>query len=169
MRQVLLFCALLLTATHHLSAAESQSRTIEVESPEREAGEDSTYSPNWPEPPNTAGMLLRLGFGTVITLGLCVGTMVLGKRWLQRQTPHAATRMLKIEESVVIGHRATLFLIKVGDNQLVAGTDAGGLKSLIVLPTAFQDVLDRREEATEPAPADIVPAILGNPNLWRAA
>lgn len=112
-----------------------------------DAADDFSYSPNWPAPPDTSGMLLRLGFGTVATLGLCVATLVFGKRWLQRSESKTTSRKLQIEESVVLGNRATLFLVKVGDSHLVAGTDAGGLKSLIVLPTAFQEVLDQQVEA----------------------
>ena len=140
---------LLLTIAGSPSAADAAPLVTESASESRDTEADFSYSPNWPEPPDTSGMLLRLGFGTVVTLGLCVATLVFGRRWLQRPAASSDSRKLQIEESVVLGHRATLFLVKIGECHLVAGTDAGGLKSLIVLPTAFHEVLDQQVETTE--------------------
>ncbi len=165
MRRTLLFWLLLLTVVGPLPAAETPSRTADNPAVESDEGADFSYSPNWPQPPDTSGMLLRLGFGTIATLGLCVATLVLGRRWLQRPTAATTSRKLQIEESVVLGHRATLFLVKVGECHLVAGTDAGGLKSLIVLPTTFAEVLDQQVEATDSALSVSLPmtaTIIGN-------
>lgn len=158
MRRTLCLGVLLLASAGSLSAAET---------PAREASADFSYSPNWPEPPDTGGMLLRLAFGTVVTLGLCAGTLILGRRWLQRPASGGSSRKLLIEESVVLGHRATLFLVKVGDQHLVAGTDAGGLKSLIVLPAAFQDVLEQQLETPDNSHAVSTPT--PTPVVWNAS
>lgn len=175
MRCTAIFGMLVLMLTSTLvDAADVPSHKAEEIAPNktavREEGVDFSYSPNWPEPPDTSGMLLRLAFGTFATLGLCVATLVVGRRWLQRPTDPSSTKKLQIEESVVLGHRATLFLIKVGDTHLVAGTDAGGLKSLIVLPTTFADVLDQQVEGTsESATPVTVPLSVWNPEIARAA
>jgi flagellar biogenesis protein FliO len=158
LRRTLCLGLLLLATAGSLSAAET---------PARDAATDFRYSPNWPEPPDTSGMLLRLAFGTVVTLGLCAGTLILGRRWLQRPATGASSRKLRIEESVVLGHRATLFLVKVGDQHLVAGTDAGGLKSLIVLPTAFQEMLDQQVETVDGNSVASVPT--PSPVIWNAS
>lgn len=158
----------LVLATTALSAAETTSNAKADTDKPGEANVDFSYSPNWPEPPNTNGMLLRLGFGTVVTLGLCAGTLILGRRWLQRPTVGDSTRQLQIEESLVLGHRAMLFLVKVGETQLIAGTDAGGLKSLIVLPTPFHEVLDQQVEVAEVNTA-IPPVAVWKPDLEQAA
>ena len=149
MRHLLLLMtvSLLLSAASALPAAEARSRPADAE--ESTASADFEYSPNWPEPPDTTGMLLRLGFGTVVTIGLCVGTMIFGRRWMQRLPAGGSARKLQIEESVTLGNRAVLYLVKIGETHLVAGTDAGGLKSLLVLPTAFQEVLDQQIEPTQ--------------------
>lgn len=109
-------------------------------------GLELSYSPNWPEPPDTSGMLIRLVVGTVITIGLCVGTMYFGRRWLTKLAPRGEARQLQVEECLSLGHRASLYLVKVGDTRLIAGTDVAGLKSLIVLPPAFQEVFDKQVE-----------------------
>lgn len=165
MRRTLLFWLLLLTIVGPLPAADTPSRTAENAAASSDEGVDFSYSPNWPQPPDTSGMLLRLGFGTIATLGLCVATLVLGRRWLQRPAAHITSRKLQIEESVVLGHRATLFLVKIGECHLVAGTDAGGLKSLIVLPTAFAEVLDQQVETTDgtqPMSVPLTATVVGN-------
>lgn len=157
MRRLLLCWMLLLTVAGSLSAADASSRTAESPSDAGAAEADFSYSPNWPSAPDTSGMLLRLGFGTVVTLGLCVATLVFGRLWLQRPVTASTARKLQIEESVVLGHRATLFLVKVGENFLVAGMDPSGLKSLIVLPNSFPEVFDQQVEATESAAFEIFP------------
>lgn len=118
---------------------------------------DDSYSPQWPEPPNTGAMLLRLFGGTVVVLGLCVASLWFGKPWLQKlQVASTANSPLQIEGSVAIGNRAMLYLVKVGGTQLIAGTDLTGLKSLIALPPTFKEVLDEQvpdaESAVQPAP-----------------
>jgi flagellar biogenesis protein FliO len=155
MRSSLCVVLLLLSVAGSAFAADSAAHVADKASESRDADTDFSYSPNWPEPPDTSGLLLRLGFGTVATLGLCVATLVLGRRWLQRPPVNSASRKLHIEESVVLGHRATLFLVKVGDSHLVAGTDAGGLKSLIVLPSSFADVLEQQVETVDRPPISV--------------
>lgn len=159
MRRVVCLGLLLMFVSGSLEAGDPSSRGEETNAAAQTSDTDFSYSPNWPQPPDTSGLLMRLGFGTVVTLGLCVGTLVIGRRWLQRPTAGGTSRQLHIEESVVLGHRATLFLVKVGDSRLVVGTDAGGLKSLIALPTTFAEVLDQQIPTTESAPPDMVPLL----------
>jgi len=132
-----------------ISRASHQAAAPEPRVTVNSANDDDAYSPQWPEPPNTGAMLLRLFGGTVIVLGLCVGSLWFGKPWLQKlKVAGAGSPSLYVESSVAVGNRAMLYLVRVGDTQLVAGTDASGLKSLIALPTSFKDVLD---EQTEPS------------------
>ena len=114
--------------------------------PQQNSSHDElAYTPQWPEPPNTGAMLMRLGIGTVVVLVLCVGSLWAAKPWLQRlQVGNTGTRALTIEGSITLGNRAMLYLVRVGDTQLVAGTDAGGLKSLIAIPASFKDALDEQ-------------------------
>lgn len=137
-----------------IKASHTQTARIETAEPAAAKAEDLSYSPQWPEPPNTTAMLTRLGFGTFAVLGLCVATLWLGKPWLQRfQIKTTAHPDFFIEATLTTGNRATLYLIRVGQTQLVAGTDALGLKSLIALPPTFKDVLDQQVQETETEPA----------------
>ncbi len=111
---------------------------------------EMTYQPEWPAPPDTGAMLLRLVIGTVVVLGLCAGSLWFGKPWLMRlQLTNTTGQSMQIEGTVALGNRAVLYLVKIGDTQLVAGTDATGLKSLIALPASFKDVLDEPQPEVE--------------------
>lgn len=119
-----------------------------------DGAKDLAYSPEWPDPPNTGAMLTRLCLGTVFVLALCVGTLWLGKPWLQKlQVRTAGNQAMQVEATVTLGNRAVLYLVKIGDTQLVAGTDAGGLKSLLALPASFKEVLDTEVPTESIAPA----------------
>jgi len=127
------------------AAKSARTKTAKTES------ENLSYSPQWPEPPNTGAMLLRLTLGTVFVLLLCVGSLYLSKPWLLKlQGNVAVNQAMQIEGSVTLGNRAMLYLVKIGDTQLVAGTDATGLKSLIALPASFKEVLDEQVQTEEP-------------------
>jgi flagellar biogenesis protein FliO len=137
--------------TSHQSAAKPP-----VPQADESDDEDLTYSPQWPEPPNTGAMLVRLGVGTVVVLALCVGVLWFGKPWLQKlQTPGTGNSTLQIEGSIAVGNRAMLYLVRAGGTQLIAGTDATGLKSLIALPVSFKEVLDQQDDETEPEPVAV--------------
>lgn len=119
------------------------------------------FSPNWPEPPNTNAIFMRLGIGTFVVLALCVGSLWLGKPWLKRlQVVSNGNPTFFVEGTVSVGNRATLFLVRAGDTQLVAGIDATGLKSLVALPITFKEVLDEQVPETEAATPTVRPATL---------
>jgi flagellar biogenesis protein FliO len=131
-------------ASHVQAAADDSLETVDSKP------EDMSYSPQWPEPPNTGAILTRLGFWTVVVMGVSAATLWLGKPWLQRlQVKTAGNPKFFIEASLTAGNRATLYLVRVGNTQLVAGTDASGLKSLIAIPPTFKEVLDEQVPEVE--------------------
>jgi flagellar biogenesis protein FliO len=141
-------------ASHETVAKEASWETATPQTlpaePKETKDAELTYSPQWPEPPNTGAMLLRLCVGTFVVLGLCVGSLWLGKPWLKRlHIAGTGNPSFFVEGSVAVGNRAMLHLVRVGGTQLVAGTDATGLKSLIALPVSFKDVLDEQIPDTE--------------------
>ncbi len=121
--------------------------------PADDRNSELTYQPQWPAPPDTGAMLLRLVIGTVVVLALCVGTLWFGKPWLMRlQLTNTTGQPMQIEGTVALGNRAVLYLVKIGETQLIAGTDATGLKSLLALPVSFKDVLDEPLSHVEAPP-----------------
>jgi flagellar biogenesis protein FliO len=98
--------------------------------------------PTWPEAPDARAMLTRLGVGTAVVLVLCVGSLVVCRRWLRRLPgPGAGNSRMTLVETLPLGNRCLVHLVRVGDQQLLVGLDAGGLKSLVALPGAFEEVL----------------------------
>jgi flagellar biogenesis protein FliO len=91
-------------------------------------------------------MLFRLGAGTVTVLSLCVVTLFVSKRWLQGPAPKSlGGSELQIVESVSLGNRCCVHLLRAGRNQLVVGVDGSGLKSLVALPELFEKSLVEAE------------------------
>jgi flagellar biogenesis protein FliO len=105
--------------------------------------EDLAYNPPpWPEAPDPKALLARLGVGTVVVLGLCVGTLWAAKRWLQGAAPVAASQQLRLLEALPLGNRCTLYLVSVGNRRVLVGADGGGLKTVAPLTEGFADALD---------------------------
>ncbi|SRR5579871_3795282 len=98
--------------------------------------------PSLTDGPDARAMLLRLGMGTVIVVALCIGTLWLGKRWLQvAPTPAVGERQLGVLEALPLNHRCCVYLIRAGSHQLLAGVDSSGLKALVPLVAPFEQAL----------------------------
>jgi flagellar biogenesis protein FliO len=166
---------LLSSITQLAVAAEPNVITTKHEDAARELPDDvqqttestPAYAPQWPEPPNTGALLMRLFIGTGMILVLGVGTIWFGKPWLQRlQVAGNGNSNLQIEGSIAIGNRAMLYLVRAGETQLIAGTDASGLKSLVALPATFKDVLEARmPDVEEPVPPQV--SSIASANVFR--
>jgi hypothetical protein len=127
---------------------------------EEQKGSLEYAPPAWPEAPDPRAMLTRLGVGTAVVLALCVGTLVLCRRWLRQVPgPGGANARMALVETLPLGNRC---LVRVGKQQVLVGLDGGGLKSLVALPDAFDDALDQAQDAPAPA-ALVVPA---QPAAW---
>jgi flagellar biogenesis protein FliO len=97
--------------------------------------------PPWPEAPDPKALLERLGVGTVVVLGLCVGALWAAKRWLRGAPVAAASQQLRLLEALPLGNRCTLYLVSAGDRRILVGADAAGLKTVTLLPEGFADAL----------------------------
>ncbi len=98
------------------------------------------------EGPDMGAMLLRLVGGTVFVLALCVLTLWLCRRWLGA-TELGAKRSGRFEvlESLPLGPRCRIHLVRAGDRHLLAGMDAAGLK--VLLPVEDQEPGVRDQES----------------------
>jgi flagellar biogenesis protein FliO len=78
---------------------------------------------------------------------------------------------MALVETLPLGNRCLVHLVRVGNRQVLVGLDAGGLKSLVALPDAFDDALARVEEtpaAEAPPMAPALAALVGptKPAAW---
>ena len=111
--------------------------------------------PAWPEAPDSKAMISRLVTGTISVLGLCVATMLVGKRWLRGgPIKNTGGERLHVLESVSLGNRCTVVLVDVGGQRFLAGTDASGLKSLVSVPPSFDHALSESAGSVDPTSGD---------------
>jgi len=118
------------------AAAEAQKGSLEY------------VPPTWPEAPDSRAMLTRLGVGTAVVLALCVATLFVCRRWLRRLPgPETGNTRMTLLETLPLGNRCLVHLVRVGKQQVLVGLDGGGLKSLVALPEAFDEALAEAQDA----------------------
>jgi flagellar biogenesis protein FliO len=99
-------------------------------------------APTLADMPNPQGMLVRLLAGTVLVLGLAVASILGMRRWLQRQTPAGqGQREMNLVETLPLGNRCSLHLVYLGKRQILIGVDGAGVKTIVPLAKAFEEVL----------------------------
>jgi flagellar biogenesis protein FliO len=104
--------------------------------------------PTWPEPPSVQSLMLRLGFGTMFVLVLSVAAIWYGKRYLAAYAGTLGNGELKLVETLVLGNRCRLHLVRLGARQILVGADGAGIKTVTPLDD-FEQVL---AADTQPAP-----------------
>jgi hypothetical protein len=84
-------------------------------------------------------MFARLGLGTLLVLGLCAGTLWIGKRWLGGAAASAApaAAQVRLVETLSLGNRCVVHLLNIGTRPVLVGADAGGVKTIVPLPESF--------------------------------
>lgn len=130
-------------STNLCPAKERPKTSLHDSAGEESPRDDLTYAPDaWPEAPDAAAMLKRLVVGTAIVLALCVGTLLVGQRWL-RGAPKRATAgdKLRLIETVSLGNRCSVHLLQAGEHQVLVGIDSTGVKSLVPLPPSFEQAI----------------------------
>lgn len=98
--------------------------------------------PAWPEAPSNRELLIRLGVGTAVVLGLCVVTLLAGRRWLaglSAAKPGGGT--MHVVETLHLGNRCCLHLIQLPSRQFLVGADGAGIKTVLPLTENFDNLL----------------------------
>lgn len=109
--------------------------------------------PTFPEGPDAKAMLTRLALGTVLVLGLCAGSLWVGKRFLHlKGVPAGENRQLRVVETLRLNHRCCVFLLQAGNRQVLAGVDASGLKALVPWSDSFEETLTEAQGGETPLP-----------------
>jgi flagellar biogenesis protein FliO len=104
-------------------------------------------APTLPDVSSPQPMLARLAAGTVIVLLLCVGSLYGMRQWLAPNTLGGSPRTLRLVETLALGNRCSLHLVQFGKNQALVGADAGGIKTIVPLPSPFEELLADAETA----------------------
>lgn len=106
--------------------------------------------PKSTEPPSLTGILARLMIGTVVVLALCGGTAWAVGRWVRGQQKSMNAGPLKLVASLPISRSVAVHLVRIGDQQIILGTDSSGLRSMLPLNESFEETLEETQiqEAT---------------------
>ncbi|HEX3314673.1 MAG TPA: flagellar biosynthetic protein FliO [Gemmataceae bacterium] len=113
---------------------------------------DLTYvPPAWPEPPSVQSLMLRLVFGTMFVLILSVAAIWYGKRYLTAYAGGSLGGDLKLVETLPLGNRCRLHLVRLGSRQILIGTDGAGIKTVTPLDDFEQVLAADRPEIAEPS------------------
>ncbi|MCA9265422.1 MAG: flagellar biosynthetic protein FliO [Planctomycetales bacterium] len=82
---------------------------------------------------------------TAVVLTGCVVTILVVKRF-QRVVPAPnSDRSFGVEASLNLPNRSQIQIVRVDEHRLVVGVDAGGIKSVFVLPPSFAHTLEQSE------------------------
>jgi hypothetical protein len=116
---------------------------------------DLRYTPpSLPEVPSAQAMFARLAVGTIVVLGLCVVTLLYGKRWLGvLNPPGPAGGELRLVETLQLGNRCCLHLVQLTSRQVLIGADASGIKTVVPLPEPFENCLTPPPDQAAPEAA----------------
>lgn len=135
------FCGLVLPQS--LRGLREQTPAVSTAEPAPEKKGALDYEPPaLPEMPTPGPMFLRLALGTIFVLILCVFTLWMGKRWVRPLgVPVGENNKLRLLESLPLGGRCSVFLLKAGDARVLVGVDQTGIKSLLPLPQPFDSAL----------------------------
>jgi flagellar biogenesis protein FliO len=106
-----------------------------------------------PEMPSPQAMLSRLFLGTVFVLGLAVVSLWGVRRWMQFNGPaNAAPREMRLIETLQLGNRCSMHLVKMGKREVLIGVDGAGIKTVVPLAASFEDALAEESGAGNPSP-----------------
>jgi flagellar biogenesis protein FliO len=115
---------------------------------------DASAKPAEPiDAPSLSAILTRLLGGTVVVLILCAATAYAVGRWIKGKNAAAPAGPMKVVASLSINTRCAIYLIQVGDQHVVAGVDATGMKTIVHLPGGIEehDADEKPEIAQAPA------------------
>ena len=93
------------------------------------------------EAPEMGAMLARLVGGTVFVLALCVATLWGCRRWLGPAVAQDRnTGRFEVLESLPLGPRCRVQLIRVGEGHMLVGMDTAGVKVLLAVEGADEEI-----------------------------
>ncbi len=106
------------------------------------AGDLDYTPPAAPQPPDTAGLVLRLVGLTAALLVSCGGVMWVARRAARPADLKGGAGRLHHEGSLALDRRCAVHMVRVDGHQVAVTTDATGLRSIVLLSEPFEDALD---------------------------
>ncbi|MGB6042756.1 MAG: hypothetical protein WBF93_06320 [Pirellulales bacterium] len=143
-----------LPASHETPATDEPPTNASQAGEPQAASDFGEYNqPAMPQPPDFRSLILRLVCGVAVVLIACVGSLLVGKGWLQKGTLKTTNSgRLKQLDSVMLPNRSCLKLYEVDRQRVLVGLDATGLKAVLPLTTPFAEALGSVAELDDVQP-----------------
>jgi flagellar biogenesis protein FliO len=128
-----------------LSKRPVEARNEKAKPTPREALAKEFETPKTQDAPSLTGILVRLMLGTAVVLVLCGGTAWAVGRWVRGQQKSMNAGPLKLVASLPVNRSVAVHLVRIGDQQIILGTDSSGLRSMIPLNDSFEETLEETQ------------------------
>lgn len=98
--------------------------------------------------------IVKIGLNTLLVLAASIGLIVVVRRTLPRQAQAAKspTGRLRIEQTLSLGGKAELKVVRCGLHQVLVAIDSGGIKSVVALEPSLEPERENLEPAVESQP-----------------
>ena len=97
---------------------------------------------------DTKNLLTKLAAGIVLSVSLCFGIIFLGSKFSNQNGFGNAGGDLELVDTLHVGQRCFLQLVKAQDQLVIVGRDAGGISQITPLTATFQEKLDDVDRET---------------------
>ncbi|MFM7563822.1 MAG: flagellar biosynthetic protein FliO [Planctomycetota bacterium] len=98
--------------------------------------------------------VVKIGLNTLLVLAASIGLIVVVRRTMPRQVQAAKspTGRLRIEQTLSLGGKAELKVVRCGLHQVLVAIDNGGIKSVVALEPSLEPERENLEPAVESQP-----------------
>ena len=94
--------------------------------------------------PSMSHLVVRLAIMTGVGLAMCVALVwFMRRRWAAAVPQTSGPRRLKQVASLSLDRRASLHLLSIGTRKIVVGSDAAGMKAMVLLPESFANEVNQ--------------------------
>jgi flagellar biogenesis protein FliO len=98
--------------------------------------------------------VVKVGLNTLLVLAASIGLIVVVRRGMPRQAQAAKpqTSRLRIEQTLSLGGKAELKVVRCGLHQVLVAIDNGGIKSVVALEPSLEPERENLEPPVESQP-----------------
>lgn len=98
--------------------------------------------------------VVKIGLNTLLVLAASIGLIVVVRRTMPRQAQatKSPTGRLRIEQTLSLGGKAELKVVRCGLHQVLVAIDNGGIKSVVALEPSLEPERENLEPAVESQP-----------------
>jgi flagellar biogenesis protein FliO len=136
------------------TATTTSGSNLSKGSPSRSEGLGKLAAFNGVESLKLDSTVVKIGLNTLLVLAASIGLIVVVRRSLPRQAQAAksAAGRLRIEQTLSLGGKAELKVVRCGLHQVLVAIDNGGIKSVVALEPSLETERENLEPTVESQP-----------------